>query len=103
MLRRLTRPARNRSASVSIAPCVAPEDVIGSPLLTELVAIRDHAVHLGWRAGREQRPAAYQELAMEVIGMVLEGWREQCPGGTLADLMPQGWDDGRSASAGDGA
>jgi hypothetical protein len=67
-------------------PCIAPEDVTRSPLLTELVALRDHAARLAWLAGREQCPADYGHLAAEVVDMVLEGWQEQRSGGTFADL-----------------
>lgn len=96
-----TRPAlrKRRAATWAGGPCVAPEAVDRSPLLTELVALGEHAARLEWLSSREQHPDAYRQLAADAIGMLLEGWRAQRTGEAigqppamdlLAELMPAG-------------
>lgn len=86
MLRRFSLPPVRRRTTVPADPCTTPQGMNGSPLLTELQALRDHAARLGWLAAREHRPDVYQRFAADTIGLVLQGWRAQRTDGTLADL-----------------
>ncbi|SEO89437.1 hypothetical protein [Actinacidiphila rubida] len=101
---------RQRLRGPAASRCVSPQQIAASPLLTELQSLIDHAARLGWLASREQQPVAYREFTADVLQMLLNGWQQQHPGGTLDDLLcePAGterplhsasWDEPRSTTA----